>query len=172
MTSGIVNTAINMFAAAGVGAVVAWGIFRKFAESWLDEKFAKRLEAFKHEKAKEIEQLRHKITALFSRISKIHDKEFEVLPTAWFKLHTVYGCTHQVCMALKTYPDFNQMDAAHFKAFVAGCTLHEVKKNELLQLQPSDRNEYYQLWKFWADINEADSAQKDFSNYIVTNRIL
>jgi len=171
MTGRILNSLLAVVAAGGGGAVIASLIFAKFGESWLAEKFAKRLEIFKHEQAKDIEQLRHKITSLFSRISKIHEKEFEVLPTAWLKLHQAYGQTYQVCSAFKQFPDLNQMNAIHFEAFVEACKLHDVKKKELLQLQVCDRNAYYQLWKFWADITEAKSAQEDFNNFLVTNRI-
>src|SRR5207253_1510705 len=51
----------------------------------------KGLERFRHEQAKEIEHLRHEINSLFSRVSKIHEREFEVLPAAWQKLHESYG---------------------------------------------------------------------------------
>jgi hypothetical protein len=160
VTAEIINNLGQIVAAAGTGAVVAWAMFTKFAESWLAGKFAKRLEMFKHEQA-----------SVFSRISKIHEKEFEVLPTAWLKLHQAYGQTAELCSALKRFPDLNQMNIAQFEAFVTACRLHEVHKKELLQLQISDRNTYYQRWIFWADISDAKSAQEDFNNYLVMNRI-
>lgn len=172
MTVGtILKGFLAVFAAGGGGAVIAWAIFSKFSERWLENRFAKRLEAFKHEQAKELEHLRHKITSLFSRISKIHDKEFEVLPAAWLKLHQAYGRIYQLCSAYKEFPELSRMNELHFEAFVAACGLHEVKQKELLQLEACDRDAYYRLWKFWADITEAKSTQEDFNNYLVMNRI-
>lgn len=115
---------LAVFATAGGGAAIAWAIFSKFGDRWLENAFAKRFEAFKHEQAKELEHLRHKITSLFSRISKIHDKEFEVLPVAWFKLHEAYGRIYELCSAYKEFPELGQMNALHFEAFVAACGLH------------------------------------------------
>jgi hypothetical protein len=106
---------------------------------------------------------------LFSRISKIHDKEFEVLPVAWLKLHQAYGQVFQLCSAFKQFPDFGLMNTAQFEGFVAACRLHEVHKKELLQ--SSDPNADYQRWIFWQDMAEAKAAQEDFNNYLVMNRI-
>jgi hypothetical protein len=35
--------------------------------------------------------MRRQVQWEFSRISKIHEKEFEVLPNAWLMLHEAYG---------------------------------------------------------------------------------
>src|SRR6266849_6971153 len=171
MTGEVLKTLGSILAAGGGGAVVAWGIFAKFSDGWLAEKFAKRLETFKHEQAKELEHLRHTITSLFSRISKIHEKEFEVLPTAWHKLHQAYGRVSHVCSALKQTPDLDQMNTKLFEAFVADYKLHEARKKDLLQLQASNRNQYYGRLTFWSDLDEAKSAQRDLNNYLVQNRI-
>jgi uncharacterized protein YPO0396 len=48
----------------------------------------KDLEDAKSDHQKEIERLRH---LLSSRVSKIHEKEFEVLPEAWRKIHELHG---------------------------------------------------------------------------------
>jgi hypothetical protein len=63
----------------------------------------------------EIERLRH---FLSSRISKIHEKEFDILPNAWLKLNDLHG---SVALALdltfKTYPDFRMLSEAEFEEF-------------------------------------------------------
>lgn len=158
-------------AAGGGGAVIAWAIFAKFGDRWLEHRFAKRLEAFKHEEAKELEHLRHQITSLFSRISKIHEKEFEVLPTAFLYLHKAYGACFALSSALQQFPALNRMGDSHFAEFVEACRLPAFRKQELRTLQGADRDEYYQRWIFWTDIAEAKSLQKDFRNFLVMNRI-
>ena len=50
---------------------------------WLDSKFAERLEAYKHQQQRELEQLRFQINALFDRVTKLHQREFQVLPDAY-----------------------------------------------------------------------------------------
>jgi hypothetical protein len=73
------------------GVAVAYKAFQKFGEKWLDARFAERLEKLKHEQTKEIEGTRRKVPWEFSRISKIHEKEFEVLPKAWLMLQEARG---------------------------------------------------------------------------------
>jgi len=161
----------SFIAAGGGGAAIAWVIFKKLGDGWLADRFAKRLETFKYEQVKDLEQLRHKITSLFSRISKIHEKEFEVLPMAWLKLHQAYGLVSRLCSALKQFPDFRQMSTPMFEAFVAGSALHEVRKKELLALEVSERDQYYREGIFWSELAEAKSAQMELNNYLVMNRI-
>ena len=76
----------------GAAALILWAC-KNFGVKWLDAQFAKRLEAFKHEQAKEIEGMRRQVQWEFSRISKIHEREFEILPKAWLLLHEVHGHT-------------------------------------------------------------------------------
>jgi hypothetical protein len=61
-------------------AVIAYKLFQHFGRSWLDQHFKIQLEELKQAKAMEIEHLKYEINSLFSRVSKIHDKEFELLP--------------------------------------------------------------------------------------------
>jgi len=66
----------------GGATVTAFAAFKFLASKWIENKFATQLEAHKHEPAKELEELRHRINSAFSRLTKIHEKEFEVLPEA------------------------------------------------------------------------------------------
>jgi hypothetical protein len=71
-----------VFAGAG-GAAVVVGLLKLFGEKWLNTKFEERLATFKHEHQKEIEQLRLRINTLMDRTTKLHQREFDVLPEAW-----------------------------------------------------------------------------------------
>jgi hypothetical protein len=82
-----------------VTSAVAWGYFQFIGKKWVEHRFSKDLEAFKGKKQKELEdyksqqqqeleRLRHRLS---SRISKIHEKEFEVLPQAWLMLNDLRG---------------------------------------------------------------------------------
>lgn len=150
-------------------AGIVWAIFAKFGDRWLEHRFAKRLETFKHEEARELEHLRHQITSLFSRISKIYEKEFEILPIAFLNLHKAYGACFELGSAFQKYPALNQMNGSLFAEFVEACRLPTFRKHELLQA--ADREEYYRRWIFWTDIAEAKSLQNDFHNLLIMNRI-
>jgi hypothetical protein len=159
----------RLLAVGGGSAVVAYAIFRWLGKSWLDQQFKKQLEQFKHDQRKELEQLRHDINALFSRISKIHEKEFEVLPRAWQLLHIAHGAVFHVVKALKQFPDFDRMSVPQFEEFVKACRLPDFQKNELRDA--NDRQKHYQEAIFWVELGEAKKAQTELNNYLALNSI-
>ena len=53
----------GLVVAGGGGAVIAMVILRSVGERWLASEFDKRLEAFKHEQHKEMEQVRYRINS-------------------------------------------------------------------------------------------------------------
>ncbi|MGH9865530.1 MAG: hypothetical protein ACRD4H_08980 [Candidatus Acidiferrales bacterium] len=167
---GIVLTWImRVVVAGGGGAVVAYGIFRWLGKTWLDQHFSKQLEQFKHDRQTELEQFRHDMNALYSRISKIHEKEFEVLPRAWVLLHEAHGAVHEVVIPLKRYPDFNMLSELQFEAFLKDCVLADFQKKELRSAD--DRLKYYREARFWRELSKAKAAQTELNNYLALNSI-
>jgi len=67
-------------------AAFAWGIFRFFGEKWIENKFHKSLEDHRHKHDEEIARLKCEIDSQLSRVTKMHEKELEVLPEAWKRL--------------------------------------------------------------------------------------
>src|SRR2546428_1300707 len=118
MSELVVGAILKIVAVGGGAAALAYGLFVWLGKHWLEQEFAKDLERFRHEQAKEIEHVRHEINSLFSRVSKIHDREFEVLPAAWKKLHESNGRVFQACSALKQYPDLSAMSEDQLKEFL------------------------------------------------------
>ena len=79
---------IGKLVAYGGGIVViAYGIFILLGKKWIESIFQKNLEIYKRTQNQELENFKYKINSLFSRVSKIHEKEFEVLPEIWSRLH-------------------------------------------------------------------------------------
>lgn len=159
----------RLLTVVGGSAAVAYAIFHWLGKSWLEQKFKKQLEQFKHDQQKELEQLRHQINALFSRISKIHEKEFEILPKAWQLLHEANGAVFDVVKALKQYPDFSRMSEAQLEEFVKVSRLPDFRRIELWDAK--DRLEYYREAIFWVELGEAKKAQTELNNYLAVNSI-
>jgi len=88
-------------AAGGGLTLIAYQIFKRFAVKWLDSKFEERLQALKHKHGKEIERLRFEIAKLLDRATKLHQREFEVLPEAWSKLNDAFWNTQSVSRSVK-----------------------------------------------------------------------
>jgi len=156
---------------AGGGAAVAIPVIKKFGERWLDARFAQRLEQLRHDQAKEIETMRRRVQWEFSRISKIHEREFEVLPKAWLMLHEAHGRTADLVGRLKQYPDLDHMDDPMNGAFVAGTDFPDFRKQELQATPRGKRYKAYTDLIAWVELNNAESAQIKLNNYLIEHRI-
>lgn len=137
---------------------LAVGIFKLWGENWLSNKFAKNLEDHKA-----------KINSLFNRISKIHEKEFEVLPDAWCKLQDAMGHVSNLADPLKQYPDLNRMTQDQLEGFLNKSRLRDDQKKGLLK--ENDKTKNYMDSIFWHELDDAISAVSKFHNYLLYNKI-
>lgn len=142
---------------------------RWLAKRYVDHRLEKELQAFRHEHDKELERLKFEITSLFSRVSKIHEKEFEILPEAWFRLQKALGAAAHLASALIKYPKLDEMSQAHFEAFVESADLLEFQKAELRKAD--NRVQYYLEQVFWRDFGRAETAHAELHNYLADQRI-
>ena len=70
---GVIGAWLSALGITGLAsATVAWGLFRWFGKRWIEDHFAKELEAFKAEKLIELEKLRTE-----------YGRETEVVPPVW-----------------------------------------------------------------------------------------
>ena len=159
----------NVIVYGGGSAAAAYALFVFLSKRWLENKFAERLAAYKHEQAKELEETKFKINSLLNRVTKIHEKEFEVLPEAWKMMLNALGLISNMVSLLKQYPDLNGMTQPMLEEFLASAELHEFEKNEIRNIL--DKNKYYQERIFWHDISHARKAFAEFHNYIQQNAI-
>lgn len=125
----------------GLGVIV-YQIFKALGGKWLDQRFESRLQSLRHEHGKEIEQLRFKISALLDRTTKMHQREFEVLPEAWQILNDAYWATRAAVSLGRSYPDLSAMTPPQLNAFISKSQLEDWERDEL-QSAP-DPNAYYQ----------------------------
>lgn len=161
---------IGKIVAYGGGAVaIAYTAFVFFGKKWLDAKFDERLASFRHEQSKEIEQLRFRINAQFNRVSKIHEKEIEVLPHAWTKMMDALGAVRFFASPMREYQDLDRLTPAQLEAFLDGSTLANWEKDEI-RIAPS-KLKYYQDRRFYHELRDARNALYEFHGYITTNSI-
>lgn len=161
----------NLIVSIIAGGGASFAIFNWFGQRWLEQQFQKRLEAIKHEHNKDIEHLKHQIQSLFSRVSKIHEKEFEILPKTWLLLHDAYGKAHHAIAALREYPDLDRLATQQLEKALKNCRVSDHDKSAILRLPPGERNQYYLDAMQWVELAEAEKAQVRFHNYLVRNRI-
>ncbi len=154
----------------GGGAVaIAYGLFKVLAVKWIDARFSERLEAFRHEQAKDLEQFRFRINSLFDRATKLNEKEYDVLPEAWGRLNEAYWKASVIVSPFQSYPDLERMTDAHLAEFLSACPLQDWEKQELISAR--ERNKYYQEHIFWHSIADAKAASRESHVYLSKNGI-
>jgi len=124
-----------------IASGVAVGVLVWLGRQWIENQFSKRLEAYKATQAQELEKYKAKVAALFNRITKIHEKEFEVLPVAWSMLQDAIGFVNKIAAPMQTYPDLRFVDQLRFEEFLNNCGWTESDKNKLRCCDPVQRNE-------------------------------
>jgi hypothetical protein len=156
-------------AAIVVLSLIIWQILKHLSVKWLDAKFNERLQELKHQHGKEIERLRFKISTLLDRATKLHQREFEVLPEAWFKLNDAFWNTQSCVSPVQTYPDLNEMSQLQLEEFISRCPLPEWQKSALLEEKDKNRpyQEYVDRYKF----NDAHSKAVEAYTYTIKNGI-
>jgi hypothetical protein len=165
-----------VLAILGGGAVVisalvgaAYGLFRLFSEKWLTARFNERLEAYKHQQQKELEELRFKISGLLDRTTKLHQREFEVLPEAWGLLVIAHGNVQGLVAAFQQYPDLDRMSPEQLAEFIDKSSLRQWQKEELRKA--SSKTDYYQMASRWVRLWEVRDLYRNYFIYQRKNGI-
>ena len=160
---------LDVITYAGGSVAIAYLLFTWLGKRVVENWFSKRMEAYKSAQAQELEEFKYKFNALFNRVTKIHEKEFDVLPMAWEKLQDALGQVGRIASPLQSYPDFKWMSETEFQEFLETTKL---KKHDIENLiSAPDRNKFYQEKIFWYEVNDARSRISDLHNFLIYNKI-
>jgi hypothetical protein len=155
-------------ATGGFGAII-YGLFKVFAEKWLNEKFEERLSAYKHAQQKELEQLKSEINALMDRTVRLHQREFDVIPEAWGLLTEAFNLVRPVALGAGLSSRIEGMTAEQFDDFLEKIPLANWQKRELRA--SSEKTSYYLDAIMWHDLNRAQELCGNFHVYLSKNGI-
>ena len=132
MENEIIRFLSKILAYGGGGAAVAYCIFSFLGKKWIENRFSKRLEEYRHAQYKELEELRFKITTLINKLTKIHEKEFEVLPKSWAMMQDALGQVSSLASVYQEFPDLNRMAEDELNEFLSNSRLYDHEKKRLL----------------------------------------
>ena len=163
----IVDFLGKVLAYGGGSAAIAYLTFQFLGRKWIETKFAERLESYKHARERELAQYRNQVSILLSRVTKIHEKEIEVLPEIWHKLQVALGYVAKITSPMHYGPNFNFMNSEELQEFLKN-PISTIHIKEMLENTPSkDRNTFYTNTIFWYDLSDAKSAVSEFHNYFL-----
>jgi hypothetical protein len=169
MEQSILEFIVKIAAYGGGAAVIAYWVFTFLGKKWIEAKFADSLERSRHEHAKEIEHLRFEINSLLNRVTKLHQKEFEVVPEAWSKLNDALFRLRGFVSFFKQFPDLNQMTPEQLSDFLQKSPFSTWECEDLKN--SGDLNKRYQQLIFWHELADVRKLYGEYHEYIQKNRI-
>lgn len=169
MSENILKFLGEMVAYGGSGAIVAYLLFQFLGKTWIENKFAQRLDQLKHQQALELQRLRVEIDSLLSGALKLQDREFQILPEAWQKLDEAHALAKWFVCPGQEYPNLDQMTGAQLEEFLEKTEFTETQKNELRTSQ----NKFisYQDVVFWYRLQKVKVAFSELRNFVARNGI-
>ncbi len=157
------------FGIPGVAAFFAYGVYVFLGKKWLDNKFSKNFEDFKHQQRLQMEQYCFEINSIFNRVLKIHEKEFEILSELWSRLQISLGKVNILISPLQKVLDLNKMNDAQINEALGKTIFSESEKEEIRN--SNDKNSKYQEFHFRYYLTEVRNSIDEFHNYLVLNKI-
>jgi hypothetical protein len=142
----------------GGASAIAYQAFKVFAAKWIDSRFKRNFQELVHNQNKEIERLKNDLTKSFDRATKLHQREFDLLPDIWDKVNEAYWSTAALVSPLQTYPDVDRMQPKQFEEFLEKCDLLDWQKSELRGA--SNKTKYYGDAIYWHRLFQAQSAHR------------
>jgi hypothetical protein len=151
MELNLYSSLVALLAAGGGGAAIAFAIFNRLGGAWLDARFESKIEAFRHERAKELERLRAEIDGALRATLRYQEKRFDACLDIWNALKLAQSKLLVSISPLQQYSDIRRMD-------------------------DESRNEYLATFGFskWQleEILNSDNIQDGFSNIIDRQRLV
>lgn len=159
----------EVVAYGGSATFIAYMVFKHLSNKWIENKFQEKLENYKTEQQKELEVYKHKINSLFNRVSKIHEKEFEVLPQMYSLMIEAIEKISIVTSTFKQYHNVKDMSKERLEVFLENSFLEDWQKEELKKSY--DKQKYYQKASAFFDLHNSKKAIYEFHSYIERNRL-
>ncbi len=159
---------IGQLVAYGGGSVaIAYLAFQFLGKSWIEAKFAERLEQLRHDQALELQRLRVEIDSMLSGALKIQEKEFQTLPEVWTLLDKAFGQLSSLVSPFQEYPDLDRYTAPEVEEFLTGTKLSNSQRDQIRHTQQKTKT--FQELIFYYRLNDVQKAISEFHNYVARN---
>jgi hypothetical protein len=154
---------------SGGAAAFSYLLFQYLGKSWIENKFAQRLDTLKHQHELELQRLRIEIDSLLSGAIKLQEREFEYLPEAWHKLDEAHGLVTWLVSPGQEYPNLDRMNPLQLNEFLDSSKLTNSQKEEIRSATKKDDS--YQEIIFWLRLHRVEKAISDLQNFVARNGI-
>jgi len=117
------------------------------------------------------ETIKTELQSLFSRISKVHEREFEVLPKAWFTLHEAVGSAFGAVSGIRVLTNLDAMPDDQYAEFIENSELMPYQKKRLAKFTGPERSIRFSEENDVVALRNAFEKHRVFNNYLIEHRI-
>lgn len=129
----IVSIFLGVLGAGGGGAVIAFALFKRFGDAWLQAKFDQKLEAYRHDRAKEMERLRAEIDGALRARVRLQEKQFEACLDIWNALKDAQSKLLASISPLQQYADIRRLNEKARIEYLSSFDLQKWQVNEIIE---------------------------------------
>lgn len=165
----ILRVLVSWLGPSAVATGIAYWLFQTFSSKWLDAKFAEKLEAYRHEKAKELERLKIEIDGSLDAVVRIQEREFTVVTEAWALLQKAYGACFDAISPFQSIPDIERMNEKERLDFYSRL---ELSASSIVELEEAKdrKTPFYKAYRT-VQFSRAKTAIIEFQNYMFLNEL-
>lgn len=164
----------------GGAVVIAYGVIHFAGKKWIDSFFVKKHDKFKQQLDEEMEKFKHQMgiellkmeqeaKSFYNRISKVHEKEFKVIPDIWKKLCDAKSSASEFASMISLEPDLDRMSAPALSSYLDKTSLEQYQKDEIIASEK--KLETYRQKMFFIRLHAAKMAFIEFHEYVLKNRL-
>lgn len=154
-----------------LGALIGgtYWLFQTFSERWLQAKFDARLAELGHAHNQDLERLKFQINAQMDRTTKLHEREYQVLPEMWEALASAWGEAAAYTSPIQSVANVGGMSTQQLEEHLARSELFESQKQAVRESK--DRTRTYQKEIYWHRKRAVEDHVRKFSRSLRFNGI-
>lgn len=160
---------LSVLAAGGTSAALVFLALRFFAVSWLENKFQEKLEAFRHENAKELQSLNAEIEGSLQKTVHAQKLEAETTAELWRLLNIAYGGVSDLVTKLKSFSKVANMSDNMLAEYLAQYDFFNSEIEDILNAE--NRQEKFEDRLYWYQYNKANKARTEFRNRLYLSEV-
>jgi len=158
-----IGRAVTVVAPLGLAAL--W-LGRTYMDKWLTNRFQGQLDALKHAQALEMAKLKLMFDAKLHRATKLHEREFEILPKAWDLMGEAGGTIRLMIDKDQKHTDVGKLRPLELSEFLANLPLSPAEKQAIIDAPTAERTNLYIERKLRLQMVEAATKAQEFHNFV------
>jgi len=153
-----------------VGGLVVW-FGKTYIDKWLTKRFQGQLDAIKHAQALEVAKNKLSFDAKLHRATKLHEREFEILPRSWEMLGAAGGAIRLLISNNQIHTDVSKLEPLSLAEFLGPLPFSDAEKQAIMNAPRAERTDLFIERKLRFQMVDASTLAQDFHNYVAINGV-